>query len=128
MAHTDAIDHLRGVMSLLINRRVLEKSAQEEALKALGKVKAYIAQVESYDSTIINSDKWRLVLIKDLKLTNRTYNCLKQEGIENVGDILDRSIYKLKRVRGFGPGALIEIEDALAERGLVLKAWTDFSG
>lgn len=59
--------------------------------------------------------------IEDLQLTIRSYNCLKREGIHQVGELVARSEADLLDIRNFGSKSITEVKDKLAELGLSLK-------
>lgn len=59
--------------------------------------------------------------IEDLKLSIRSYNCLKREGIHTVGELVARSEVDLLDIRNFGAKSITEVQEKLAERGLSLK-------
>ena len=58
--------------------------------------------------------------VDDLELTVRSANCLKAEGIERVGDLIQRTETDLLRTPNLGKKSLTEIKDRLGERGLSL--------
>ncbi len=59
--------------------------------------------------------------VEDLNLTVRSYNCLKREGIQSVGELVSRSEQDLLDIRNFGSKSIDEVKAKLAELGLVLK-------
>jgi len=59
--------------------------------------------------------------IEDLQLTIRSYNCLKREGIHQVGELVARSEADLLDIRNFGAKSINEVKEKLAELGLSLK-------
>jgi len=60
------------------------------------------------------------MLVSDLRLSGRAANCLHEEGIASVRDLVGRSREELLEVRNFGETTLSEIEEKLAEIGLRL--------
>ena len=50
----------------------------------------------------------------------RSANCLKAEGIERVGDLIQRTENDLLRTPNLGKKSLTEIKSVLAEHGLSL--------
>ena len=58
--------------------------------------------------------------VDDLELTVRSANCLKAEGIERVGDLIQRTETDLLRTPNLGKKSLTEIKAVLAEHGLKL--------
>ena len=65
------------------------------------------------------------MLIEDLDLSVRVYNCLKRIGITNVGEVLERlekGDDEILAIRNFGPKSLVELREKLHARGLL---WTE---
>ena len=58
--------------------------------------------------------------VDELELTVRSANCLKAEGIERVGDLIQRTETDLLRTPNLGKKSLTEIKSVLAEHGLSL--------
>jgi DNA-directed RNA polymerase subunit alpha len=61
------------------------------------------------------------VLIEELELGVRSYNCLKREGIQTVGDLVTKTEAELLNIPNFGKKSIDEVNDKLAERGLSLR-------
>ncbi|MDR2114007.1 MAG: DNA-directed RNA polymerase subunit alpha [Bifidobacteriaceae bacterium] len=61
------------------------------------------------------------LLVEDLDLTIRSYNCLKREGIHTVGELVARSEADLLDIRNFGNKSINEVKEKLASLGLSLK-------
>ena len=59
--------------------------------------------------------------VEELKLTMRSYNCLKREGIHTVSELVSRSEQDLLDIRNFGSKSIDEVKQKLAEMGLGLK-------
>ncbi len=59
--------------------------------------------------------------IEDLNLTQRSYNCLKREGIHTVGELTARSETDLMDIRNFGQKSITEVKEKLIELGFTLK-------
>ena len=59
--------------------------------------------------------------IEDLDLTVRSYNCLKREGVTNVGELTQQSEDDLLEIRNFGQKSIDEVKAKLAELGLSLR-------
>ncbi len=59
--------------------------------------------------------------VEDLDLTVRSYNCLKREGINTVGDLVARSEQDLLDIRNFGAKSIDEVKQKLFDMGLSLK-------
>ncbi len=61
------------------------------------------------------------ILIEELELGVRSYNCLKRGGIQTVGQLLERSEAELAAIPNFGKKSIQEVIDVLEDRGLALK-------
>ena len=58
---------------------------------------------------------------EELELGVRSYNCLKREGIQTVGDLVTKTEAELLNIPNFGKKSIDEVNDKLAERGLSLR-------
>jgi len=59
--------------------------------------------------------------IEDLDLSVRSYNCLKREGVQTVGQLRDLTEQELLDIRNFGAKSVDEVKDKLTEMGIALK-------
>ena len=59
--------------------------------------------------------------VEELKLTMRSYNCLKREGIHTVSELVSRTEQDLLDIRNFGSKSIEEVKLRLHEMGLSLK-------
>ena len=59
--------------------------------------------------------------IEDMDLTVRSYNCLKREGVQTIGDLVQKTEEDLLEIRNFGQKSIDEVIAKLEERGLGLK-------
>ena len=57
--------------------------------------------------------------IEKLELSPRTLNCLKRAHISKVGEVLEMSDEDLLKIRNFGDKSLVELQEKLAEHGIV---------
>ena len=60
--------------------------------------------------------------IEDLNLTQRSYNCLKREGIHTIGELVAHTEQDLLDIRNFGMKSIDEVKEKLQSLGLALKA------
>ena len=60
--------------------------------------------------------------IEDMDFTVRSYNCLKREGVQTVGDLVQKSEEDLLEIRNFGQKSIDEVKAKLEEMGLGLKS------
>ena len=61
------------------------------------------------------------ITVEELNLSVRSYNCLKREGINTVGDLVQKSEAELMDIRNFGQKSIDEVKAKLSELGLSLK-------
>ena len=61
------------------------------------------------------------ILIEELELGVRSYNCLKRAGIATVGDLISKSEAELNAIPNFGKKSIDEVIETLAARGLHLR-------
>jgi DNA-directed RNA polymerase subunit alpha len=61
------------------------------------------------------------ILIEELELGVRSYNCLKRAGIQTVGDLLQKSESELNAIPNFGRKSIEEVIETLRARGLELR-------
>jgi len=66
-------------------------------------------------------DKILDTTIEELELSVRSSNCLKRAGINNVGELTEKTEDDLMKVRNLGKKSLLEIKDKLNELDLKLK-------
>ncbi len=59
--------------------------------------------------------------IEELELGVRSYNCLKREGVETVGDLIARSEAELMNIPNFGRKSIEEVRERLAKSNLKLR-------
>jgi len=61
------------------------------------------------------------ITVEELNLSVRSYNCLKREGINSVGDLVEKSEAELMDIRNFGQKSIDEVKAKLEELGLGLR-------
>ena len=61
------------------------------------------------------------ILIEELELGVRSYNCLKRAGIQTVGDLVSKSEGELNAIPNFGKKSIDEVIETLEQRGLGLR-------
>jgi DNA-directed RNA polymerase subunit alpha len=62
------------------------------------------------------------MLIEELELGVRSYNCLKREGIQTVGDLVSKTEAELLNIPNFGKKSIDEVKEKLTGRGLSLRS------
>jgi len=109
-------DALRNAADILISSLQIFTGAHEasEAPEA-GEPEALKATAESKGG---GEDD---ILIEELEIGVRSYNCLKREGIQTVGDLVKRSEAELMNIPNFGKKSIEEVKENLAKMGLSLR-------
>ena len=67
--------------------------------------------------------KGQQMMIEDLDLSVRSYNCLKRAGIQTVDELTQKTEDEMMRVRNLGKKSLKEVKDKLTELGLGFKSY-----
>jgi DNA-directed RNA polymerase subunit alpha len=68
----------------------------------------------------LQGEEWS-ILIEELELGVRSYNCLKRAGIQTVGDLISKSEAELNAIPNFGKKSIDEVIETLHTRGLDLR-------
>jgi DNA-directed RNA polymerase subunit alpha len=68
----------------------------------------------------LQGEEWN-ILIEELELGVRSYNCLKRAGIQTVGDLISKSENELNAIPNFGKKSIDEVIETLHARGLNLR-------
>ena len=68
----------------------------------------------------LQGEEWG-ILIEELELGVRSYNCLKRAGIQTVGDLISKSEAELNAIPNFGKKSIDEVIETLHSRGLNLR-------
>jgi DNA-directed RNA polymerase subunit alpha len=61
------------------------------------------------------------ILIEELELGVRSYNCLKRAGVQTVGDLVRKTRSELNAIPNFGSKSIEEVIETLQARGLELS-------
>lgn len=61
------------------------------------------------------------ILIEELELGVRSYNCLKRVGVETIGDLISKTEDDLSAIPNFGKKSIEEVKENLARHGLSLR-------
>ncbi len=110
-------DALRQAAQILISSLQIfvgehEPSDEEEAALAI-----MTAESEEEEKGSAEDD----ILIEELDIGVRSYNCLKREGIQTVGDLIKRTEAELLNTPNFGKKSIEEVKENLAKIGLSLR-------
>jgi DNA-directed RNA polymerase subunit alpha len=60
--------------------------------------------------------------IEELDLSVRSFNCLKRQGVNTIGQLRETTEADLMNIRNFGAKSIEEVKDKLQQMGLSLKA------
>ena len=75
------------------------------------------------DANGTDTNKSSMMMIEDLDLSVRSYNCLKRASIQTVEELCQHSEEEMMRVRNLGKKSLKEVKDKLAALGLSFKSY-----
>jgi DNA-directed RNA polymerase subunit alpha len=111
----DAIGHaaklLKDHMTIFINFEEITEAAEEPAERSMDRV-----------SDQLNRS------VEELELSVRSYNCLKNAGIQTIGELVQKSESEMLRTKNFGRKSLNEIKEILTTMGLGLGMKPDAHG
>jgi DNA-directed RNA polymerase subunit alpha len=111
----DAIGHaaklLKDHMTIFINFEEIAETTEEPAERSLDRV-----------SDQLNRS------VEELELSVRSYNCLKNAGIQTIGELVQKSESEMLRTKNFGRKSLNEIKEILTTMGLGLGMKPDAHG
>jgi DNA-directed RNA polymerase subunit alpha len=111
----DAIGHaaklLKDHMTIFINFEELPEMAEEPTERSMDRI-----------SDQLNRS------VEELELSVRSYNCLKNAGIQTIGELVQKSESEMLRTKNFGRKSLNEIKEILAGMGLALGMKPDAHG
>jgi DNA-directed RNA polymerase subunit alpha len=111
----DSIGHaaklLKDHMTIFINFEEITEATEEPAERSLDRV-----------SDQLNRS------VEELELSVRSYNCLKNAGIQTIGELVQKSESEMLRTKNFGRKSLNEIKEILHTMGLALGMKPDAHG
>ena len=107
-------------MSLALAAKILDDHLQlfmniQDTVSSLDSV------MKDANGEVVN--KGLIMMIEDLDLSVRSYNCLKRAGIQTVEELTTRTEDEMMRVRNLGKKSLKEVKDKLYELGLGFKSF-----
>ncbi|HBS91841.1 MAG TPA: DNA-directed RNA polymerase subunit alpha [Erysipelotrichaceae bacterium] len=107
-------------MSLSLGAKILD-----DHLQLFMDIQESVSQMDSVmkeaNGEVVN--KGLVMMIEDLDLSVRSYNCLKRAGIQTVEELTMRTEDEMMRVRNLGKKSLKEVKDKLIELGLSFKSF-----
>ena len=115
---------LREAAEILIKSLAIFTDADRlEELRADGEALAGVGEPAAAGPRASRSpDGMDDILIEELELGVRSYNCLKRAGVQTVGDLLQKSESELNAIPNFGRKSIEEVIETLKARGLELRA------
>ncbi len=96
------MDHLEQIVAI-----------KDEVYESESVIKEAVTEVENPMASM---------MIEDLDLSVRSYNCLKRAGIQTVEELTQKTEEEMMRIRNLGKKSLKEVKDKLFELGLEFKA------
>ncbi len=109
---------LREASEILIKSlAIFSDPDRVEELTAREPVVAEVAGVEAPAATGGDND----ILIDELELSVRSFNCLKRAGVETIGQLLQKSESELGAIPNFGQKSIEEVIENLHGRGYELR-------
>lgn len=75
------------------------------------------------EGTTEQPNKGQQMMIEDLDLSVRSYNCLKRAGIQTVDELTQKTEDEMMRVRNLGKKSLKEVKDKLIELGMGFRSF-----
>ena len=67
--------------------------------------------------------KVNTMMIEDLDLSVRSYNCLKRAGIQTVDELTQKTEDEMMHVKNLGKKSLKEVKDKMYQLGLFFKSY-----
>jgi DNA-directed RNA polymerase subunit alpha len=102
---------LKDHMTIFINFEELPETTEEPAERSMDRI-----------SDQLNRS------VEELELSVRSYNCLKNAGIQSIGELVQKSESEMLRTKNFGRKSLNEIKEILHGMGLALGMKPDAHG
>jgi len=117
---------LREASEILIKSLAIFTDADRvEELTAREPVPAHTADLlpggPAVDGGVASSNGLDEILIEELELGVRSYNCLKRAGVQTVGDLVRKTRSELNAIPNFGQKSIEEVIETLHSRGLDLQ-------
>ena len=94
-------------------------------LQLLTKVDEQVSEMDSVMKEAQGEvqNKGLVMMIEDLDLSVRSYNCLKRAGIQTVEELTQKTEDEMMLVRNLGKKSLKEVKDKIYELGLSFKSY-----
>jgi DNA-directed RNA polymerase subunit alpha len=113
---------LREAAELLISQLAIftDPDRIQELRASPGALDGHGLAVGAGTPAALQGEEWN-ILIEELELGVRSYNCLKRAGIQTVGDLISKSEAELNAIPNFGKKSIDEVIETLHARGLDLR-------
>ena len=131
-SHTTAI--LRSLArAVLVNERIKTTEARAKEVRSLVEkiINDHMMLFEANAKSDLGGDTFTEVPeegetildtpIEELDLSVRSFNCLKRQGVNTIGQLTECTEADLLNIRNFGAKSIEEVKDKLQQMGLGLK-------
>ena len=108
----DAVRRAAYILSVHFN--LIETLGESEKLESEGKVEIFKVKREEEDTSSDLKEALNKPL-EELELSARAINCLKEAGIETIGQLVTKTEEELLNVRNFGTKSLNEVKEKLEQ-------------
>ena len=116
---------LREAAEILIEQLAIftdpERVVELREGMAAGVLEAQLVGAGGVQATTRPANAMDDILIEELELGVRSYNCLKRAGIQTVGDLISKTEGELNAIPNFGRKSIDEVVETLEARGLALR-------
>ncbi len=111
-------DSVEQAAEVLIRQLAIFTSIDTSDLSSLVAAAAPVGVIEA---EVPQANGMENILIEELELGVRSYNCLKRVGIETIGDLVAKSEQELAAIPNFGKKSIEEVRETLGAHGLKLR-------
>nr|BDA98610.1 RNA polymerase alpha subunit [Proteomonas sp. NEIS-1375] len=119
IAYTPGVKQEQLFLEVWTNGSIHPQEAVSESGKILTDLFTPLKTIhfkEEKEDELLEDSKVNQILIEELQLSVRAYNCLKRAQIHSVADLLDYSQEDLIEIKNFGQKSAEEVIDALQKR------------
>ena len=110
-------DAIQQAAELMIRQLAIFTDLDTSDLSAL----VGISQAGAAEPDVPQANGMENILIEELELGVRSYNCLKRVGIETIGDLVSNTEQELAAIPNFGKKSIEEVKETLGTHGLRLR-------
>lgn len=116
------------ILDIETNGAITPKEALSAAARTMVELLGLVAELSEAEALTLGPAPQEAARASDLALpveeldfSVRAYNCLKREGVNSVGDLIQRSEQDLMDIRNFGQKSIDEVKQKLSAMGLSLR-------